>query len=212
MQAFRAPKPWDYTDGLGNPNLKPEKADSFEAAGGWSFSKYLRFDLSVYHNRLSNLLTRVDEEDGWRWINTGALKTDGCEAGMEYRRGRLKAYINYTYTESKDDRNEQVPEIAPHGGNAGIQVAFSPRLRVSFRGQYLGERRNPKIIATTGDDRIDDAFVLHSALSLKLRGGFDLQFVINNLLDTVYYHPSNLPPSRYRQPQRTFRLSAGYSF
>ncbi len=25
MQAFRAPKPWDYTNGSGNPNLKPEK-------------------------------------------------------------------------------------------------------------------------------------------------------------------------------------------
>lgn len=38
MRAFRAPKPWDYTNGSGNPNLKPEKIYSLEAAGGWSFS------------------------------------------------------------------------------------------------------------------------------------------------------------------------------
>ena len=212
MRAFRAPKPWDYTNGLGNPNLKPEKIYSLEAAGGWSFSKYLRFDLSVYHNRLSNLLTRVFQGDNWWWDNAGALTTNGCEAGLEYRRGRLKAYINYAYIESKDDRNNQVPEIAPHAGNVGIQFAFSPRLRVSFRGQYLGERKSPKIIASTGNDQIDDALVLHATLSLKLSREVDLQLTINNLLDAVYYHPSNLPPSRYRQPQRAFRISAGYSF
>jgi outer membrane cobalamin receptor len=212
LQAFRAPKPWDYTDGLGNPDLKPEKNSSFEAAGGWSFSDNLRLDLSAYHNRLNNLLIRANDGDSWRWINTGTLKTDGCEVSLEYRRGRLKAYLNYSYAESRDARDDQVPEIAPHGGNAGIQYAFTPGLRVSFRGQYLGERNNPVIIAATGNDRIDDAVVLHAALSLKLPRGFDLQLVINNLLDAVYYHPSNLPPSRYRQLQRSFRLNAGYAF
>jgi outer membrane receptor protein involved in Fe transport len=212
MQAFRAPKPWDYTSGLGNPDLEPEKSYSFEVSGGWSFSNNLRFDLSLYRNRLSNLLIRVRKGNDLWWDNAGSLTTDGCEANLEYRRGRLKAYINYTYTESKDDRNNQVPEIAPHGGNAGIQVAFSPRLRFSLRGQYLGERKNPAIIATTGNDRIDNALVFHTSLSLKLSRWVDLQLAINNLLDALYYHPSNLPPSRFRQPQRTFRLSAGYSF
>lgn len=30
-EAFRAPKPWDYTDGVGNSSLKPEKIKSIEA-------------------------------------------------------------------------------------------------------------------------------------------------------------------------------------
>jgi len=212
MQAFRAPKPWDYTNGLGNPNLKPEKVYSLEAAGGWSFSRYLRFDLSLYHNDLSNLLVRVFQGDNWWWDNAGALTTNGCETSLEYRRGRLKAYINYTYTGSKDDLYNQVPEIAPHGANAGILYAFTPHLRLSFRGHYLGERTNPKIIAATGNNRIEDALILHASLSLKLRSGIDFRITINNLLDAIYYHPSNLAASRFRQPQRAFRLSAGYSF
>ncbi len=131
---------------------------------------------------------------------------------LEYRRGRLKAYLNYTYTRSVNRLDEQVPEIAPHGANAGILYAISPRLRVSLRGSYLGARRNSKIIPATGDDRIDAAFILHAAATLTLPGGFDLQIVVNNLLDAVYYHPSILPPSRYRQPQRSLRLSMGYAF
>jgi outer membrane receptor for ferrienterochelin and colicins len=212
MRAFRAPKPWDYTNGLGNPDLKPEKADSYEASGGWSFSDYLRFDLSLYRNRLSNLLVRINDGESWRWINSGALRTNGGEFGLEYRKGALGAYVNYTYTSSLDAENAQIPEIAPHGGNAGIQYAFTPAVRVSLRGQYLGERKNTKIIPATGSDRIDAAVILHAAVSVKLPRGFDLQLVINNLLDAVYYHPSNLPPSRFRQPQRTVRLQAGYVF
>jgi outer membrane receptor for ferrienterochelin and colicins len=211
-RAFRAPKPWDYTNGLGDPDLKPEKSYSFEAAGGWSFSPRLRFDLSVYHNRLTNLLTREFEGDSYRWTNSGTLTTDGCETSLEYRRGRVKTYLNYTFTKSLDAQHRQVAEIAPHGGNVGGAFALTRSLRVSLRGQYLGERENPKIIPATGNDRIDRAFVLHSALSQKLPHGLDLQFAVNNLLDSVYYHPSNLPPSRYRQQQRTFRLSMGYSF
>ena len=212
MRAFRAPKPWDYANGLGNPDLKPEKIYSFEAAGGWSFSPALRFDLSLYRNRLSNLLTRVSEGDDWRWINFDSVTTNGCETGLEYRRGRVKAYVNYTYTESLDARGEQVPEIAPHGANMGILYAFTPRLHLSLRGQYLGERTNPKIIPAMGNDRIDDAVILHAAVSLTISRGVDLQLTVNNLLDAVYYHPSNLPASRFRQPQRSIRVSAGYSF
>jgi outer membrane cobalamin receptor len=211
-QAFRAPKPWDYANGLGNPDLEPEKIRSFEAAGGWSFSPSLRFDLSVYRNRLSNLLTRVFEGDDFRWMNFGSVTTTGCESSLEYHRGRVRAYVNYSFTRSLDTHGEQVPEIAPHGGNAGILYVFSERLRVSVRGQVLGRRENSKIIATTGSDRIDGAVILHAALSLRLSREVDLQLAVNNLLDAVYYHPSNLPASRFRQPQRSFRVSAGYSF
>jgi outer membrane receptor for ferrienterochelin and colicins len=211
-QAFRAPKPWDYTNGSGNPNLEPEKISSLEAAGAWSFSPNLRFDLSVYHNRLSNLLTRISEGDDWWWDNAGSLTTNGCEAGFVYRRGLWKAWAYYTYTSSLDDADKQVAEIAPHGANLGVLYVFTSDLRLSLRGQYLGERKNSKIIPSTGSDRIEDAFVAQAALSWNLPKGFDVQLVVNNVFDAAYYHPSILPPSRYRQPQRSFRITAGYSF
>lgn len=212
MRAFRAPKPWDYTNGSGNPSLNPEKNSSYEAAGGWSFSDNLRLDLSVYRNRLSNLLVRVNQGDTWWWDNAGTLTTNGCEAGWQYRRGRLKAYLNYTYTDSRDGADRRVAEIAPHGANAGIQYTFASNLHASLRAQYLGTRDNPRLIPATGNTRIDDALILHAAATLRLPRGFDLQLVVNNLLNAVYYHPSNLAPSRYRQPQRSFRLAGGYSF
>ena len=211
-QAFREPKPWDYTSGLGNPDLEPEKGRSFEVSGGWTFSNHLRFDLSLYRNRLSNLLTRIREGDDSWWDNAGTVTITGGEAGFVYRRGPWKAWAYHTYTSSLDDGDTQVKEIAPHGANIGVLYSFTPDLRLSLRGQYLGERRNSKIIPSTGNDRIEEAFVVQAAVSWSLPAGFDVQLVVNNVLDAVYYHPSNLAPSRYRQPQRSFRIVAGYSF
>ncbi len=212
MEAFRAPKPWDYTDGLGNPGLRPEEMRSFEAAGAWSFSANWRLEVAAYRNRLDNLLTRAEGDEGWRWTNAGRLDTDGAEAALEFRRGPWTGHLNATYTDSINAGGGQEPEIARWGANAGFQYAFSHAVRVAVRGRYLGARDNPKTIPSTGDDRIGDAFILHAALTLRLPRGFDLQVVADNLLDAVYYHPSNLPPSRYRQPQRALRLQVSYAF
>ena len=212
MRAFRAPKPWDYTAGAGNSGLRPEKIDSFEIAGGWSFSSCLRLDLSVYRNRLTNLLRREDGTTNSRWINAGTLTTDGGEAGLIFRRGSWRAWASYTYTASMDEAGVQAPEIAPHGAAFGAAYAFTPRLTLSLRGCYFGERKNPKIIPSTGSDRIEGAIVARAALSWRLSAGFDVQLAVDNLFDAVYYHPSNLPPSRYRQPPRSFRFAVGYSF
>ena len=214
MQAFRAPKPWDYTNGFGNPDLKPEKIYSLEAAGGWSFSPNLRFDLSAYHNRLSNLLTRVDEGDDWRWINAGAVTTDGCEAGLEYRRGRLKAYANYTYTESGGHAGRAGSGDRPPRRQRRDPCTPSPRACASASaGQYLGERKNTKIIPSTGNDRIDAAFVLHAALTLKLPRGIRSparrqQPAGRRLLPSL--QPSAQPLSVSRSAR--IRLSVGYAF
>jgi outer membrane receptor protein involved in Fe transport len=212
MDAFRAPKPWDFTDGLGNPDLEPETMRSYEVSGAWSFSEHLRLDLAAYHNRLAGLLTRSEEEGGYRWINAGETSTDGLEIELEYRGGALKGFVNYSYTDSRDEQGGRVPEIARHGAAAGLAYAFSRAFVADLRCRYLGDRLNPAVIPTTGDDRIEDALVLNAAATLELPWRLTLHLSVDNLANAEYYHPSNLPPSRYRQSQRSFRLKVEYAF
>ena len=212
MQAFRAPKPWDFTDGLGNPGLQPEEIRTVEAAVAWTFSDHLRADASVYRGRLEGLLTRVAEGDSYRWENAGDLDTDGLELSVELRKGRVKSWANASFTESADESGRQIPEIARWGANLGASYALTPRFAVGLRANYLGARTNPKVIPATGDVRIDDALVLHASASVRLPHGFEGHLFVNNLSNTTYFHPSNRPPSRYEQPGRTFRLQAGYTF
>ena len=212
MEAFRAPRPWDYTAGTGNPELDPEQMRSWEVSGAWSFSPHLRLDLTAFRNRLDGVLAHSGDGEDWHWSNAGELNTDGFEAAVEYRRGALRTYFNYSYTDSSDQAGARIPEIALHGANAGLAVAVTRRFAADLRLRYFGERDNPAIIPATGGRTVDDALIVSAALSLSLPRGFRLQLAADNLLDAEYYHPSNLSPSRYRQPQRTFRLSARYAF
>jgi outer membrane receptor for ferrienterochelin and colicins len=211
MDAFRAPKPWDFTNGVGNPDLKPETMRSYEISGAWSFSQHLRLDVSAFHNHLHGLLTRTGQAD-WRWINAGELNTDGLEIVLEHRRGALKTFVTYSYTDSRDERGGRVPEIALHGATAGVAYAVSRAFVADLRCRYLGDRINPAIIPATGNNRIGDALVLNTTSSLMLPWGLRLRLSIDNLTNVAYYHPSNLPPSRYRQPERSFRLKVEYAF
>lgn len=211
-EAFRAPRPWDYTNGTGNPDLEPETMRSWEASAAWSFSPSLRLDAGIYRNRLEGLLARSTHGEEWHWVNAGRLDTDGGEIALEYRRGALRAYANYSITDSRDEEGNAVPEIARHMANAGAAYSVTPALTVDLRLHYLGARDNPSVIPATGDDHIDDALLLNAAFSLKLPRGFFFHLAVDNLTDALYFHPSNLPPSRYRQPQRSFRLQAAYAF
>jgi len=200
-EAYRAPKTWDFKDGLGNPDLVPEEMRSVELALGYSFTDHLRGELSAYRNVLRNCLTREEAGADWRWVNTGRVNTTGLEGNLEYRKGKWKSYLNYTYTDSDDEDGAMVPEIAPHTGNVGVQYAFTERLRIGMRGQYLGKRKNTHALGFPGNAWINDAFVLHGTLSLVDVHGFDFQVAAKNILDEEYYHPSDTSVSRYRQPE-----------
>ncbi|HPO12461.1 MAG TPA: TonB-dependent receptor [Candidatus Hydrogenedentes bacterium] len=202
-EAYRAPKIWDFQDGLGNPGLTSEEMRSLELVLGYSFTEHWRVELSVYRNVLRNCITREENASGWRWVNRGRVNTNGVESTIEYRIGKWKTYLNYTYTDSGDENGEMVPEISPHTANAGVQYAFTDHLRLDLRGQYLGKRRNTHEIGFSGDRWIDDAFILHGTLSYLDYHGFDFQLAAKNMLNEKYYHPSDTSVSRYRQPQFT---------
>lgn len=212
MEAFRAPKPWDLTDGLGNPDLRPEEMRMVEASAAYSFSPHLQANVSVYRSRLDERLTRSGEGTAWRWVNAGELETRGVEVSVELRKGRTTAWANASLCESEDETGRQVAEIARTGANAGVRYSVTRGATLGLRASYVGSRRNPKVIPETGDDRIEDALVLRASAALTLPHGLEARLFVDNLGGTTWFHPSNLPPSRYRQPGRTFRVQAGWSF
>jgi len=211
-EAYRAPKIWDFSDGVGNPDLVPEEMQSLELALAYSFTDHLRGELCGYRNVLKNCLTREDTDTNWRWVNTGRVNTTGIEGAIEYRKGKWKSYLNYTYTDSDDEDGSIIPEIAPHTANVGLQYAFTQRMSLDVRGQYLGKRKNTHWIGFPGDDWIDDAFVLYGTVSLADVHGFDFQVAVKNILDEEYYHSSNTSVSRYRQPQFTLMCMIAKQF
>ncbi|MBN1131100.1 MAG: TonB-dependent receptor, partial [Chitinispirillaceae bacterium] len=209
--AFRAPKPWDYTDGLGNLSLLPEKMNSLEAAGTFSIIDRCKLDVIVYKNSLDKAIAEEITDQGHRWVNSGGINTDGAELVLGYAARPFKASLNYTYTKSRYESGESVPEISRHGGNASITCSLFENITINLRANYIGKRKNPTVITATNGRDIEPCLLFHGTLSLLYFKGFTVQLTGKNLLDEKWYHPSNRGPDRYRQPQRTVMLMVGYA-
>jgi outer membrane receptor protein involved in Fe transport len=187
--------------------LEPEEMESYEGFIGYKFSSNIQANVSLYHNRIRDLLT-LDAVNS-RWENQGILKTSGLELTIDYTFKNLITYLNYTFNNSEDENGNQVAEIAQHGANLGLTYNLNRDWIFNIRGNYLGDRKNPQTITTTGRNEVDSAFVVHGNIGWKYRN-WDLHLIVKNIFDTCYYHTSNRPPERYRQPQQTVMFKAQY--
>lgn len=211
-EAFRAPKPWDYTDGVGNSDLKPEKMRAFELSYNLHVNHQFNAELNVFRNKLNNGFFRESVEEGHRWINKDEITTRGLELGVNYKGRNVNASFNYTLTESKDSLGIAVPEISKHIANASISTALSTSFNANIRLNYVGVRDNPTVIKTTGEKKVDDFLLVNASLGWNPTKPLLIQFIVRNIFDVEYYHTSNRLVSRYRQPQRTCMVSMVYNF
>jgi len=210
-EAFRAPKPWDYTDGLGNSFLLPEKMKSLEAALTLSILDNLKMDLIGYKNILNNAITKQNMGASYKWINQGEINTDGVEVYIRFSSQSIKSSINYTFNNSFDSFDQATPEISKHSANASLTCSLTNHIKINVRANYVGKRENPVLITATNSFDVDPYLVFHGALSFMNYKGFNVQLIAKNIFNTTYYHTSNRMPERYRQPQRTVLLSVGYT-
>jgi iron complex outermembrane receptor protein len=97
-RAFRVP---GYTDlyyhdpaNIGSPNLRPERAWSFEGGADWAPCSKVRGELTVFHRRERDGIDyyRTSPTDIWRALNIQNLNFTGVEAGVRLRT------IDFRYT------------------------------------------------------------------------------------------------------------------
>ena len=210
-EAYRAPKPWDYTSGIGNPNLLPEDMKSMEFSIEYLLKKWMKMEIHTYNNNLENAFIKTTVDDSFYWTNLGHINTLGLEALITYKKRNYSIYTNYTYNYSVDENSILVPEIAQHTANLGVSYSIGKYYHFNLRANYIGDRKNPKIIPITNTDQIDPALVFHFVASVIDYKNANIQLIINNLFNAQYYHTSNLAPARYKQSDTRFMIKLGYS-
>ena len=213
-EAFRAPKPWDYSDGSGNSDLEPEEMTSYEFYTAYMLKSSLKLDGSVYINKLKNLFIWKELKNSWRWINYGELDTKGFELCLTYQKQSSQLYFNYSLNHTTDENDVIIPEISKHQFNIGAQYKFNDKIHCAIRGNYIDKRKNNKTITSTGKEYVDAAFIVHATSSFIINKNFSINLILKNMLNEEYYHTSNhtsnLRPDRYRQPQRSVALQVNY--
>lgn len=217
-EAYRAPKPWDYTTGYGNPDLKPELIQTTEWVSNVKIGSHMLFSAAIYRSYMYNIFVQnYDYYPGFRWVNQGKIYIHGLEAEWSYRHKKLDAYINFSYTKPVDELKTLLPEISETTANAGIYYRWNAKLSTGMRLNYSGERKN----ASTGRHiinqqivvkyyTIDPYIIAHLDLSYAITKAFQASLFVNNLTDQKYYHSSNRQPDRYPQARRSVRLQLSY--
>lgn len=87
-RAYRSPNAYEsqFVDGinyLNNPGLQAETIRTNEGVLEWLSSEQTRWQLSLYENRLNNLIQQVDTGAGLQYQNIGWVRVYGAELGVE---------------------------------------------------------------------------------------------------------------------------------
>jgi outer membrane receptor for ferrienterochelin and colicins len=210
-RAFRNPNAYEayYADGMtqiGNPSLRPERAQTFEGDVERKFGEHWTGALNVYHYQLEDLIEAVTTPTGWlQYQNSGDGSADGASAQLS---GNPARWIETTASVAL-----QHPEIAdqPWLVNAPICIAkwraAAPlahnKLWAAAAMQYLSPRR------TVAGDIVPWVWLTDVTFTTrKLFPDFDFQFGVRNLLNRVYYDPAGagLPEQMLREDGRSVFL------
>lgn len=155
---FRAPTINQlYFPFFGNPNLQPEKSQSWDAGIDQKlFGERLTLSAGYFWNRFRNLIQAalsascppspfVQPPDlPFCAVNVGSARSEGVEAGFTVALFKnLDVKGQYTYTSTRDlSNNNRLPRWPVHQGTVGVSYQPFKTVRVNMDYRYVGSRFN----------------------------------------------------------------------
>jgi iron complex outermembrane receptor protein len=195
-RAFRIPS---YTDlyyhdpaNVGNPDLRPEQAWTYEAGLDWIPSAKVRGDVTAFQRRLRDGIDyfRASPADIWRAVNIQNLRFTGVEAALHLAPSRWQTIdLRYTWLEGKQDT---VPLGATkytfnYPTNSGVLS-----WQINPKGNFILRTRVGAL-----DRRAGDPYVLWDLYAAISRGKVHPFLQFSNLANTSYQEIQGVPmPSR----------------
>ncbi|MGB0523711.1 MAG: TonB-dependent receptor [Flammeovirgaceae bacterium] len=198
---------------LPNEELDAEQAFNYELAGLWKSEK-LSWQVSVYHNWLRNMIQRANSTfNGQDSImvngiltnvlaneNIGTARIYGFYAGLTYTPWKsftLDASVSYTKgIDTSADEDIPLAHIPPLYGRFSMQhISNKLQLRNQFFIQFNGWKRIEDYGPESSPDRLIFAvpnegmpawFTLNYRASWQVKSNIQLQFGVDNILDTHY--------------------------
>jgi len=199
----------------GNEDLDPEKIRTFEVGLSYKFNKHVNSSINYFNNDIKNLIvlrTQPTAKNTQRYENFGDARVQGVE--METRVDIVKdnyIFMNYSFQSPEDNHGNDLPFVAQHHGNFGVNVHYWKYINTNLSTFISGTRSREE-----GDDRDDlPAYALLnlSIIAKKFFKTMEIQGTVFNLLDKDYSDPGptsiedDLP-----RPGRSFFFGLSYQF
>ena len=202
----------------GNPDLRPEKIRTLEAAVSWQPLPRLQLGMNLFHYEMSDIIRLVN----FVYQNNGQQKGNGLEVEANWDAGKeVRLSGNYSYQRSVDMASGQDAGNAPrHHAYLRANWRFMPGWAVDPQVNWVSERAR-----VAGDTRAPLSGYTTVDLTLrteKVAGKWDFAVSIRNLFDVdareptpddqSLTHPFISLPNDFPLPGRSAYIQASYQF
>ena len=176
----------------GNPNLGPENAVSYEAGfSSYLFNKF-KTDITFFKTTFEDMIDwTVDDSWWWKPQNLGSASMKGVELETEFvLKKHLKANLNYTYLEAKDENTKKWLIYRPRHLYK-LRLVYSPtsKLEMSLNAIYKTKR----FTNADNTDHLKHYAILNLNSSYKINGSIQLFFEVKNIFDRNYQEERDYP-------------------
>ncbi len=188
-----------------DPQLKPERATSWELGGQWRISDKVSTTATYYDTRLSDMIysKQIDLSLTQR-INAGRAQVKGLEWGVVAKPyGWLEVNGNISWIQSRILENSadpgsvgkqltQVPKRLAYLGLTARQGEWSGTLETRYSGQTFITARNTDVVQ--GVPSSNDSYAMtHLKVGYQASKTVRVNLAVNNLFDKQVYQFSLLP-------------------
>ncbi len=183
---------------VGNPDLKPEKSDSFEAGvtqdlfGGRAVA-----GVTWFYTSYEDL---IDLEEGPppRLVNRSEVTAQGAEAELSVAlNDSLKIHAHATYVETDlEDSDEELRNRPEWRAGAGLNCKLAENWNVKLEYLHVGECLDSSI--PTGDQDIDSYDRLDTGVTWTVSESLQAGIMIDNVFDADYEEVVGFPAPGFR--------------
>ncbi len=199
----------------GNEDLDPETIRTYELGLSYKFNKHVSSSVNYFFNDVKDLIvlrTVESAQNTSRYENFGDAHIQGVEmeTKVDIAKGNY-VFMNYTFQDTKDDDGDDLPFVAKHKGNFGVNVHYWKYLNTNLSAFVSGPRSREE------DDTRSD-LPAYTLLNLSVIGKeffktMEVYGTVYNLLDKDYSDPGPTSiPEDLPRPGRTFFVGLSYQF
>ncbi|MBE9058214.1 TonB-dependent siderophore receptor [Sphaerospermopsis sp. LEGE 08334] len=201
---------------IGNPDLKPEKGDSFDVGIDQKIGDIGLLRLTFFNNRISDTiafkrLTPPVNGNTGTWENIGLVQTQGIEASLNLQLARnIYGFVNYTANDPRILRSGNAAEV-----DKELRFAGADKLNfgVSYenpQGWYLGLLMNSLNGYPTNNTNTE-FLPGYTTFDMKMRVPINDRLVLTGSLDNLFNQRYQLFPG-FPDGGKVFQLGLSSSF
>ena len=219
-KAFRAPNFYElyYNDGgisnKSNPDLKPEKIDTYELVWEQYLGQHLRGSTSIFYYLVKDLISQqVDPADGFIvFNNVEKIEAKGFELELDGKwASGLEGRISYSFQETKDRATGNILTNSPkHLAKLNLTLPLiKDKVFLGIEEQFTSARK------TLARNEADSFFATNLTLfSQNLLKGLEVSASVYNLFNKKYSDPGSAEHVQdlIRQDGINLRFKLTYKF